>query len=387
MRRGRRAARVAKITLLVSCCIVFIPVVIPLVRVGVECRVFARADPPVSGGAENAVAAATVMEQTTAGLSGYARSEDQTYLTLPEWYIVYSADEYAAFIAENRPSRFPYFEAVEQYWQTYYNVCAVTRGQYPFNSGYHLSLAVTGASFTIENNLKGLYEVTFGRATEWMSSRELTAEDAYARKVAAEYGDFIHTTPWYEFPFASRLRGLWGGTPLWGPNVIRKWERKIALSLEYGTKSIYGWLIKRATGTVYATEDREIYVWAEGIADADQVLRQEPQIRIVQTIDADASIVALPRYEAFSQIVPRLVRQGVQFIEIAGNDEILITVIAPRDWQYESTDGTFLFAMPLPTQPDLKRVAVKAPVRVLHRVLSDLQMQSSTIEIEHIYDY
>jgi hypothetical protein len=39
-------------------------------------------------------------------------------VTLPEWYIVYSADEYAAFVKSRAPSRFPYFSAVGQYWRT-----------------------------------------------------------------------------------------------------------------------------------------------------------------------------------------------------------------------------------------------------------------------------
>src|SRR6266849_5476745 len=41
-----------------------------------------------------------------------ARSEAQTFLTLPEWYIVYSADEYAAFLERQRPTDFPFFRSV-----------------------------------------------------------------------------------------------------------------------------------------------------------------------------------------------------------------------------------------------------------------------------------
>ena len=371
----KRLGRIATIGLLVFCCIVLIP----LVGVGVECRPFASVNPVQRAGAENSAEIKKIKE----GLSGYARSEDQTYLTLPEWYIVYSADEYAAFIAKNPPSQFPYFQAIGQYWRSYYDVCAVTRNQYPFNSGYHLSLAVIGTSFTIENILKGIYENTLGRVTEWLSSSELTEEDAYARRVAKEYGDFIHTIPWYEFPFGEKFKGLWGGTSLWGPNGVRKWERKLALSLEYGVKSIYGWLIRQGTQTAYAPEDLEIQGWAEGISD--EVLQREPQIRIVKAINAQAAIVAMPRYEAFTKIVPRLARQGVQFVEIAGNDEILITAIAPHDWEYDLKDGEFLFAMPILTQPTLKRIAVKAPVKFLHTILTDLEDRE--IRIEHVYDY
>ena len=37
------------------------------------------------------------------------RGEDQTFLTYPEWFLVYSPDEYAHYLAADRaPSRFPY---------------------------------------------------------------------------------------------------------------------------------------------------------------------------------------------------------------------------------------------------------------------------------------
>ncbi|PLS79988.1 MAG: hypothetical protein CYG59_10380 [Chloroflexi bacterium] len=317
------------------------------------------------------------------GLPSYARSEDQTYLTLPEWYIVYSADEYAAFIAHQRPSRFPYFRAVGQFWQSYYDVCAVTRDHYAFNGGYHLSLAVIGTSFTIENILKGLYENTVGRLAEWLSSPVLTEEDAYARAVAVEYGGFLHTVPWYEFPFGAKLGGLWRDTPFFGHNIIRKAERKGALSVEYGTKAGYGWAIRQATQGVYAAEDLQINAWVEGLTP--ELMAQEPDVRIVRPIDGQAAIIALPRYEAFTQIVPRLSRHGVRFVEIAGNDEILVTLIAPQAWAYDLRAGQALFAMPILTQPEHKRVAIKVPVALLHRVLNDLA--DGPITLEHIYDY
>ena len=79
------------------------------------------------------------------------------------------------------------------------------QGGYPFSTGNHLMLGIIGSSFSIEYALKGLYENTVGRATEWIAGHD-TPEDAFARRTAAEYGTFMHTVPWYEFPFASRSR-------------------------------------------------------------------------------------------------------------------------------------------------------------------------------------
>ena len=50
------------------------------------------------------------IERAAAGLSHYYREEAATYLTLPEWYIVYSTEEYAAFIGARPPSLFPYLD-------------------------------------------------------------------------------------------------------------------------------------------------------------------------------------------------------------------------------------------------------------------------------------
>src|SRR5262245_43242964 len=371
----RRLLRLVWRVFLLLCAAIFVAILVALGRAGVECRAFSNMPPSRPS--------THVGGDLTAGLKGYARPEDQTYLTLPEWYIVYSSDEYAAFIADNPPSGFPYFRAIGQFWQSYYDVCAVTREQYPFNSGYHLSLAVIGSSFTAENIVKGLYENTIGRLTEWTSSSELTEEDAYQRNVAAEYGTFLHTIPWYEFPFGARLGEMWRTTPLWGPNPIRKWERKVAISLEYGTKALYGWVIRQGTQGVYAAEDLEIQVWAEGITE--QMLQQEPRMRIVKRIDDRAVIVVLPRYEAFTEIVPKLVQQGAHFVEVAGNHDILITVLAPRDWSYDQEDGKTLFTMPILTQPDHQRVAIRVPVQALDRVLAALSDGPATLE--HIYDY
>src|SRR5918997_373623 len=153
----RRLVGVVKAAVLLFACLTIFPVLAALVGVGIECKVW--------GGAAAAEDMSAPADPVTSELSGYQRREDQTFLTLPEWYIVYSADEYAAFLAQDQPSAFPYFRAVAQFWQAYYDVCTVTRDRYPFNSGTHLMLAVIGTSFTAENVFKGIYENSVGRVT------------------------------------------------------------------------------------------------------------------------------------------------------------------------------------------------------------------------------
>jgi len=242
---------------------------------------------------------------------------------------------------------------------------------------------VIGVSFTMENLVKGGYENTVGRVTEWLSSGEPTAEEIYAQQVAEAYGQFLHTIPWFEFPFPQKLKGLWTETGWWGPNIIRKWERKLALSLEYGVKSIYARLIKGGNEASFEPVDLEIYGWAEGVSD--EVLQQEPDLQVISTLDENGVVLVMPRYEAFTLLLPRLAQQGIEFVEIAGNDEIMLTIITAQDWNYDLAAGELLFEMPILSGAQTKRVVINVPVTDLHLVLNDLQEQDT--QLEHIYDY
>jgi len=321
------------------------------------------------------------IQQAAAGLKDYFRDEAATYLTLPEWYIVYSTEEYAAFIGARPPSRFPYFRAIRLYWRYYGKVCRVTKSAYPFEPGAHLMLGVIGVSFTAENVVKGAYESTLGRFSEWIGGHR-TEEDAFAQRTAREYGTFMRTVPWYEFPFRRRLAALWRETPLRGPNPVRKWERRLALTAEYGTKAVYAWLIRAGTGTIYAPEDLAIHLRVEHAGDA---VFADSRIVKVKATGPDAWIVRIPRYEAFTAIVVALARQGVRFRDIAGNDEILVTAIVPRTWRYTLPQGRLLFGERILTDRAVKRVAVYAPVESLHAILGGLA--ESGARIEHLHDY
>ncbi len=351
--------------------------IVPLLRAGVECRIrgggVAPELPPEP--------APTAIETIKARLPGYARAEEQTFLTYPEWYIVYSADEYAAFIAKNRPSQFPYFAAISQYWNGYYDVCAITRGRYAYNDGYHLMLDVIGVSFTAENLVKGAYENTIGRLTELISTADLTEEDAYARMVARDYGALTHHVPWFEFPFVERLQGLWQ-LPGTGPNLVRKWERRAVLSAEYGVKALYGKAIKTATEAAYGPEDLRLQAWVKGVSPAN--VAKLPDAKVIHEFDGSL-ILSIPRYDLFTQAALDLAHSGAQFIELAGNDDVMLVAIAPRDWSYDLSAGSVLFETPVLIDPQRKRVAIKVPVKALHEVL--LALDKREYRIERIYDY
>jgi hypothetical protein len=323
-------------------------------------------------------AAAAERKKLTAGIKDYARTEESTYLTYPEWYIVWSYQEKADYQEKHLPSGFPYFAAIKQYWSGYCCVYGLTRNRYPLNFGDHLMLAVIGSSFSGEYALKGVYEKTIGKLTEWLSGNQPTGEDRYAYKVAREYADFVHMRPFYEFSFWKRFQGLWRETSAGGPHALRKWERKFFLSTDYATEAFYCWLIEKLTHLTYGIEGSETYAWVENAPE-------HPKVRRVKQTGPKSFVVVMPRYQEFTTIALQLAREGASFTEIAGNDEIALTALAPKSWKYNGPDGTVLFAAAMPTDPNLQRVAISTPVSALHNVLHALV--DGGVQIEHIYDY
>ena len=356
------------------------PSLVNLPRVWVACRIWENppAEEPASPTSDEAAVREAVRE-----IPDYYRPESKTYLTFPEWYIVYSTDEYADFIATNSSSDFPYFQAVGQYWQSYVDVCQEIRGRYPFNGDSQFTLAFIGISFTAENMLKGAYEGTIGRLTDWISSETPTEEEVYAAEVAGEYGEFMHEIPWYFFPFKEKLQGLWNETSLWGPNPVRKWERKLALTIEYGGKMLYSSFTNLGAQATYGGADVEkIYAVTRGVTDD----MQSQDLEVIREIDGGRQLIRITRFEYFSDTVPGLLERGVHFEEIAGNDEILFTLLGSQEADYSFEHGVYLFGLPILTQPGQTRAAVKVRVADMAGFFEELSGRED-IRFEHMYDY
>jgi hypothetical protein len=325
-------------------------------------------------------------EQTkavVAGIKDYSRPEDDTYLSYPEWYIVWSYQEKADFQEHQLPSGFPYFGAVRQYWESYCCISRLTRGKYEFNAGEQVMLVVIGTSFSAEYILKGVYEHTIGRLSEWTSGDQFTAEDQYAYKVAREYADFVHVRPFYEFHFARHVKGLWAESSMWGPHPIRKWERRVFLTVDYASEAFYCWLIEQATHATYGREPDDTYAWVENLDE--NLLPQIPHLKVVRRLDPQGYIVDIPRYQEFTGVALVLAEHGVRFVEIAGNSQITLSVLAPQGWHYDDSVARQVFSMPIVTRPGWRRVVLTCGVSSLDQCLSALH--SDGVMVEHVYDY
>lgn len=299
------------------------------------------------------------------------RPEARTLLTYPEWHIVYSAESLGRHLQTRPPSGYRYFRDIGSFWSSY---CALNRAADPGDAGdAKVMLYTIGISFSAEMGVKAVWENTIGRVFEWIGGYK-SPEDRYAAGVQQRYGAFMHETPWYRFPFGQAFTGLWradfGG--------VRGIERRLALSLEYGVKTGYAKLIGWASGTTLGADEVRMRLVLG--ATPEQIAALDPRLKILST-GAQGTVVDTPRYAQFTDIAQKVAAAGIPFREIAGNDDIFITVLAPAS----KPAGKPLLTMALGDRPGWERRGYRIKVSALSTTLAALPARGATLE--HIYDY
>jgi len=79
---------------------------------------------------------------------------------------------------------------------------------------------------------------------------------------------------------------------LLGKHPIRKWERKLILSVDYGLEAIYAGVLQEASHLTYGVESADTYTWIENAPEA--VFRECPRIKKAKEL-APSHISSLSR--------------------------------------------------------------------------------------------
>jgi hypothetical protein len=313
----------------------------------------------------------------------HVRGVEQTFLTYPEWFLVFSPAEYAQYVRTRSPDGFPFFGHIGQFWAGYQAVTSESHAMgHDFNPGYHLMVMVIGVSTTVEYALRSAYENLFGRLSQ-ASTAAPTPEDTLAARVAQDYVDLIRVLPWYEYDFGKQLKTLWSEVPWTGADMTRKWERRFALTTEYGVKALYARLIKLGTKSIYDTPLLVTSVVTQPAPRPDPKL---PDLKVLRTLPDGSALVTVPRYDAFMTYARELAAQGVEFREIAGNDSvILVSLIGDRNWTPRTGIERRLLEQPILTEPARKRVVATAQVKQLGAALRE--WSQAGVQVEHVFDY
>ncbi|QNE32361.1 hypothetical protein F1C10_10660 [Sphingomonas sp. NBWT7] len=336
-------------------------IAVPIAGVELGCRA------PIAGFAPHAPYRAILAER---------RPEARTWLTYPEWHIVYSAESLGRWLTAGRPpSGYPYGSDIAGFWHGLCRINSVARGQ-PGAGEAKVMIYTIGISFTLEMAIKAAYERTIGRFTEWVGGWR-SSDDRYAAAVQTRYGAFMHEVPWYRFPFGAALRGAWQ-TRRDDGSIVRHVERRAALTAEYGVKAGYARAIGGANASVNTPDALTLRFVAA--AQPKVIAAVDPRLRPVRQVGA-LTVVEAPRYAQFTDLVGKLATAGIGLVEIAGNDDIFVTVLARNGAR---VPGTILLGQPI-ERDGWRRVGTSVKVPALGALAAAVRAGGGAIE--HVYDY
>ena len=295
------------------------------------------------------------------------RPEARTLLTYPEWHIVHAYADFAEVIRTGDPDDFGYLRSVGGFWSSLCSLSQAAGAHGGVDWPTKQMVYTIGVSFTAELLLKAAYEETLGRLATLIRGPVRSPLDDLSATQAADYATFLQQVPWYRWDFRRDADALQAART----DAFRDRERAIALGLEDRAKAAYAGVIGAAVAgmapdaltmrSVVTGRTPEALAGIKGVT----VTGQRPEGIEIET----------PRYRAFTDLAKVMAAQGVTFVEIAGNDDILLTVISDTAFLQGA-----LHSFARQGNPGYRHL-------VLIKVSKLVQTLNSGAEIEHIHDY
>ncbi|NME69182.1 FAD-dependent oxidoreductase [Flammeovirga aprica JL-4] len=314
-------------------------------------------------------------------IKGYYRNEEQTVLTVPEWYLVFNPKEYSDYLESGaNPSDFPFYASLDEYWSLYDRSLKLVSEAYPSNEEYITMLQVIGVSVTLEYTIKILYENTIGKVFSFLHNGINSDEEETINQAHRAYSDLIYHKAWYEFDFLQWIGKVWAVSNTKDSNWFRKVERKTLFTFEFLFKAAYGQLIEWAAKSTYEEPVTDIYV----LATSTEEIPTNNAVKI-HTKKDDTYLIAIERWGAFTTNLIELADKDIQLHSIGGNDEISVSIIVPKDVSFHLDKIKMLYESKIVTDNDSKRLVYFMPVTELIPFISRIKKEG--FEVEHIFDY
>jgi len=323
----------------------------------------------------------TRIEKERDNIEGYFRAEEQTILTVPEWYLVFNPKEYADFLeGGNNPSDFPFYTSIDEYWKLYDRSLMLVSDAYPANEEYNTMLQVIGVSVTMEYAIKMIYENSIGRIFGWLANNSVSEKEQTIFKAHRAYSDFIYHTAWYEFEFLPWIAKAWSASGSNGSNWFRKWERTLLFTMEFTFKAGYAQLIEWGAKASYEEPVNDIYL----LVSSEQKIDIDENIKVLKQQD-NKRLISITRWGAFTNTIKELCNNNMKIHEISGNDEIAVSVLVNKDQKIDYKKIEPLYYSSIVTTEEIERVVYLLPVNELLPFVC--YAKSNSIEIEHVFDY
>ncbi|MDB5525461.1 MAG: hypothetical protein JWM58_3224 [Rhizobium sp.] len=304
------------------------------------------------------------------------RPEANTYLTYPEWHIVYAYDGLAETLKTGEEYEFPYFSSVKGFWSSTCQLMKVADDHGGADQQTRIMIHTIGASFTLEMGLKAAYEETLGRLFATIRGPQKAPQDEEALKMAIDYAGFLRQTPWYRYDFDKASQALWAA-PLTEP--VRGWERRLALGGEWKAKTLYAKVIEAG---VAATGPAKLEIRSVISGVPIETLKTVANVTVISE-NADGVLIETPRYDIFTHVLADIAARGGAVREIAGNDDIMVSLTIPLGTDYQGP-GEIITRMPRPGF-HTERMLVSLKVAELEPLFKAYPIDDPGLE--HVFDY
>ena len=301
----------------------------------------------------------------------YHRPESRTLMTYPEWHIVHAYDDYAEVIKSAEPHDFAYFRAISQFWGSLCTLNEQAGSMGGTDASTKQMIYVIGTSFTAELALKAAYEETIGRVFTMIRGPERSPLDDLSAEQAAGYARFLQQVPWYRWDFRGDVAALEQART----DAIRDQERRFALGAEFSVKAAYARLIEQAVASV-GNDELKLRMVVSGATD--ETLNAFDGVESIGPRGSGTEIETI-RYRALTGLLNEMAGQGIDFVEIAGNDDIMLTVTSAKP---ELTGA--MLSLPRQGYGDTRHL-LRVKVTNLAELLRTLPETSAVLE--HIHDY
>jgi FAD/FMN-containing dehydrogenase len=324
---------------------------------------------------------ATSLSQKKKEITGYYKPEEQTILTVPEWYLVFNPKEYADYLAEgNNPSAFPFYKSIDEYWKLYDRSTKLTSEAYPSNPEYLTMLQVIGVSVTMEYSVKMIYENTIGWFFSLFSEENISGKENVINAAHRAYSNFIYHTAWYEFEFLPWIGRVWSADEEGESSFLRRWERTLFFTLEFSFKAFYAQLIEWAATASYEPPIQEIYLEA----NSPSPIMNDADARVL--FEQDSSyLIGVTRWGVFTEKMVEFSKDSLSITDISGNDAIVVSILGPVNDVIEYPHVQLLYNSAIVTQPEMLRRVVLVPVVDLLPFVR--YCTKNGYEVEHVYDF
>ncbi|HTV01758.1 MAG TPA: hypothetical protein VMF13_14520 [Luteitalea sp.] len=307
----------------------------------------------------------------------FRRLEANSYLTYPEWHIVFAYDGLAKVLETGDEHAFDYATSVTGFWRSTCSLMRVASAHGGADSDTRMMIHTIGVSFTAEMAAKAVYEESIGRVAAWWRGTNKTAQDRAVSATAVDYAAFLRQTPWYQYPFMREVGKLWA-VP--AGLSLRGWERRVGIGLEWTAKAGYA----RVIGGAAAASAPAALVIRSLVTGLDRErLSSMADVKVVEVRPGGVVEIETPRYARFTQLLAEIARLGGTVSEIAGNDDILVTLAVPRGAQ-PRVPGTVILRIARDGY-DGDRLLLDVPVSELANLLRAIPPGDPGVE--HVFDY